>query len=61
NPIRQFLIVAVLSALLPTSLLFIPNPYMPRDISMTHFIETSTSNFLWGLLMVWGIRKGLTL
>jgi hypothetical protein len=55
----QFLIVAVICSLLPTSLLFIPNPYMPADVAMTHFIETSTSNFVWGLLMVWAIRKGL--
>lgn len=55
----QFLAVGVLSALLPTSLLFIPNPYMPWDIAMTHFVETSTSNFVWGLLIVWAIKKGL--
>jgi hypothetical protein len=54
----QYLIVGVLSALLPTSLLFIPNPYMPADVAMVHFVETSTSNFVWGLLMVWAIRKG---
>lgn len=59
NRIAQFLLVGVLSALLPTSLLFIPNPYMPADISMTHFVETSTSNFVWGLLMVAVIRRGL--
>ncbi|HMJ71145.1 MAG TPA: hypothetical protein VK508_19730 [Cyclobacteriaceae bacterium] len=57
RPVAQFLIVGVFSALLPTCLLFIPNPYMPWDISMIHFVETSTSNFLWGLLMVWAIRK----
>ena len=56
NSLRQYIVVALLSALLPTSLLFIPNPYMPYDIAMTHFVETSTSNFLWGLLIVWGIK-----
>jgi hypothetical protein len=54
---RQFLIVGILSALLPTSLLFIPNPYMPANIAMTHFIETSTSNLLWGWLMVVTIKN----
>jgi hypothetical protein len=54
---HQYLLVGVFSALLPTSLLFVPNPYMPWDISMIHFVETSTSNFLWGLMMVWAIRK----
>jgi hypothetical protein len=57
NTFRQFAVVGVLTALLPTSLLFIPNPYMPYDIAMTHFVETSTSNFLWALLMVWAIKK----
>lgn len=56
---RQFLVIAILTSLLPTSLLFIPNPYMPTDIAMTHFVETSTSNFLWGLMMVAGIKKML--
>jgi hypothetical protein len=59
NSFRQYLVVGILSALLPTSLLFIPNPYMPYDIAMTHFVETSTSNFLWGVMMVWGIKKAL--
>jgi hypothetical protein len=57
NTFRQFAVVGVLTALLPTSLLFIPNPYMPYDIAMTHFVETSTSNFLWAVLMVWAIKK----
>ena len=59
NTRRQFLVVGILSALLPSSLLFIPNPYMPENIAMTHFVETSISNLLWGWLMVAGIKKGL--
>jgi hypothetical protein len=59
NARRQFLVIGMLSALLPSSLLFIPNPYMPENIAMTHFIETSISNLLWGLLMVAAIKKGL--
>lgn len=57
KPAVQYFVVGVLSALLPTQLLFIPNPFMPWDIAMTHFVETSTSNFVWGLMMVWVIRK----
>lgn len=57
RPLVQFFVVGSLSAILPTCLLFIPNPYMPWDIAMTHFVETSTSNFVWGLLMVWAIRR----
>jgi hypothetical protein len=61
NSVRQYLMVGFLSALLPTSLLFIPNPYMPADVAMTHFVETATSNFVWGLLMVFGLKKGFAL
>jgi len=56
---KQYLLVAALSSLLPASLLFIPNPYMPEEIAMTHFIETATSNFLWGLIMTYTINKYL--
>ena len=37
--------------------LFIPNPYMPADIAMTHFVETATSNFIWGLLIVYATNR----
>jgi len=57
--IKQYLLIAALSSLLPATLLFIPNPYMPEDIAMTHFIEISTSNFLWGLVMTYTINKYL--
>lgn len=56
KPTVQFIVIGILSALLPTALLFIPNPYMPWDIAMTHFVETSSSNFVWGLLMVYMVR-----
>jgi hypothetical protein len=59
NAKYQFLVVGMLSALLPSSLLFIPNPYMPENIAMTHFVETSISNLLWGWLMVAAIKRGL--
>jgi hypothetical protein len=54
---NQYLVVGILTALLPSSLLFIPNPYMPENIAMTHFVETSISNLLWGWLMVAAIKK----
>lgn len=55
----QYFLVGVLTSLLPASLLFIPNPYMPRDIAMTHFVETASSNFIWGLAMTFAINKYL--
>ena len=57
NKISQYLLVGFLSALLPTTQLFIPNPYMPADIALTHFVETSVSNFLWGIVMTFTINK----
>ncbi len=53
----RFLLIGVLSSLLPSSLLLIPNPYMPADIAMTHLVETATSNFLWGMAIVWATRR----
>ena len=52
NKFLKFVLMGLMSAL-PATQLFIPNPYMPADIAMTHFVETSTSNFLWGLLIVY--------
>lgn len=53
---RHFLF-GLLVGLLPATQLFIPNPYMPSDIAMTHFIETSISNFLWGVLISVVVNK----
>lgn len=58
NKILQYLLVGLLSAL-PAVQLFIPNPYMPSDIAMAHFVETSSSNFLWGLLMVYVVNRSI--
>ncbi len=58
NKIAQYALVAFLSAL-PAVQLFIPNPYMPAEIAMTHFVETFPSNFLWGLLIVYMTRRTL--
>jgi len=57
NAFKIGLFVAVLFSLLMNDSLFIPNPLMPSDIRWTHFIETTTSNFIWGWsivgLLVW--------
>lgn len=55
----QYLLVGILSALLPASLLLLPNPYMPVEIAMSHFVETSTSNFLWGVLITVVVNRYL--
>jgi hypothetical protein len=58
NKFLQYFLVGLLSAL-PAIQLFIPNPYMPADIAMTHFVETSSSNFLWGLLIVYVTNRSI--
>ena len=54
----QYILMGALSAL-PSVLLFIPNPYMPADVAMAHFVETSTSNFLWGIAMVFCVNRAI--
>jgi hypothetical protein len=43
--------VAVLFAVM-TSQLLLPNPLMPDEVRMVHLVETATSNFLFGWLVV---------
>jgi fumarate reductase subunit D len=49
------LAVALLFAIM-TSLLLLPNPLMPDEVRMTHLLETATSNFLFGWLVVLILR-----
>lgn len=58
RPLRglQYVLVGIFSALLPGSLLFIPNPYMPAGIAISHFYETATSNFLWGIAITFALN-----
>lgn len=49
------LAVALLFAVM-TSQLLLPNPLMPDEVRMAHLLETSTSNFLFGWLVVLILR-----
>jgi hypothetical protein len=49
------LAVALLFAVM-TSLLLLPNPLMPTEVRMAHLLETATSNFLFGWLVVLILR-----
>ena len=49
------LAVALLFAVM-TSQLLLPNPLMPAEVRMAHLIETATSNFLFGWLVVLILR-----
>ena len=46
------LAVALLFSVVMTSPLLIPNPYMPREVRMVHLLETASSNFLFGWIIV---------
>jgi hypothetical protein len=47
------LAVALLFAVVMNSQLLLPNPFMPQDVRMAHLLETASSNFLFGWLIVW--------
>lgn len=53
------LAVALLFAVM-TSLLLLPNPLMPQEVRMVHLLETATSNFLFGWLVVLILRGNVT-
>lgn len=44
------LLSGLLLGLLLTVQLFLPNPLMPQPVRMVHFVETSTSTFLFGVI-----------
>ena len=54
-----YLLVGLFTSLLPAAQLFIPNPYMPQEIAMVHFVETASSNFIWGVLIALAVNKYL--
>jgi hypothetical protein len=56
-----YLLVGLFTSLLPAAQLFIPNPYMPQEIAMVHFVETASSNFIWGALIAIVVNKYLHL
>ena len=51
--VQKALLIGTLFALIMNSQHIIPNPYMPRLVSFVHFIETSSSNFIWGYAVAW--------
>ncbi|PWT90166.1 MAG: hypothetical protein C5B55_10120 [Blastocatellia bacterium] len=46
------LAVAFLFSVVMNTQLLLPNPLMPPEVRMTHLVETATSNFLFGWLLV---------
>lgn len=56
---ERALAVALIFSVLPASLLLLPNPYMPDQIRMAHFVEILSSNFLFGLIAAWLLKPGI--
>jgi hypothetical protein len=51
------LALGLLFAVLMNTQLLLPNPYMPETVRMSHLIETSISNFIFGVLIGWLLTK----
>jgi uncharacterized membrane protein len=51
------LAVALLFAVLMNAQLLLPNPYMPQTVRMWHLVETASSNFILGWLIVWLLNR----
>ena len=49
--------VGLLFAVLMNSQLLLPTPLMPEAVRMTHLIETASSNFIFGYLIVWLLHR----
>ena len=56
------LCVALLFTVVMNSQLLLPNPYMPQDVRLTHLVETASSNFIFGWVLVAALlwRRGGT-
>jgi hypothetical protein len=58
SALEKALATGALFAVIMTSGLLLPNPYMPFEVRMVHLAETASSNFLFGALLVWLLRYG---
>jgi hypothetical protein len=47
------LAIGLLFAVVMTSSLLLPNPYMPEAVRIAHLMETASSNFIFGWLVGW--------
>ncbi len=54
--VEKALAVGALFAVVLSAGLLLPNPYMPYDVRMIHLVETASSDFLFGCLLVWLFR-----
>jgi hypothetical protein len=49
--------VGLLFSVLMNSQLLLPTPLMPEAVRMTHLLETASSNFIFGYLIVWLLHR----
>jgi hypothetical protein len=61
SAVQKAVLIGTLFALIMNSQHLIPNPYMPRMVSFVHFIETASSNFIWGYAVAWLWSRPLSL
>jgi len=54
--VEKALAVGALFAVVMCAGLLLPNPFMPHEVRMIHLVETASSNFLFGCLLVWLFR-----
>ena len=47
------LTLGLLFAVVMNAQLLLPNPYMPEPVRMAHLVETTSSNFIFGVLVGW--------
>lgn len=55
--VRKGLILGLLLSCLGCSQLLLPNPIMPEMVRLGHLLETSTSNFIWGIILSWFLAR----
>jgi hypothetical protein len=54
---EKALAVALVFSILPSSFLLLPNPYMPDQIRIAHFVEILSSNFIFGFIASWLLKS----
>ena len=57
RPRETALALGLIFALVMNAQLLIPNPVMPAEVRAIHFIETASSNFIWGILIAWLMHR----
>jgi hypothetical protein len=55
--LKSGLILGLLLSFLGSSQLLLPNPIMPEMVRLGHLLETSTSSFIWGLILACFLTK----